>query len=346
MSSAKGVWVLVEKGEEEIEEFSLEILSEGRRFADQRGEELTAVTFEADTEETVDILAGYGADNVYFLDNPLLLGRPDELCGEALFQLVEKKEPAILLFGASLFGSDLASRLAARLKTGVVSDCVGLSLNAQGRLLQTKLTHGSKIATTMMTSVSAPQIASVRPGILQKRTASCKEETRVMKFRPELSENGVRMQSEGVVMADPERIGLDEADIIISGGRGMGSAQNFRLLKDLAGSLSGVVASSLGAVDEGLAPRQKLVGQTGATVAPKLYVACGISGSIYHVLGMQDSDTVIAINKDRHAPIFKYSDMGLVGDVVEIVPALTKVVRQALGDSGGRKNGQGDRGKI
>jgi electron transfer flavoprotein alpha subunit len=341
MSSAKGVWVLVEKDEEGmIEDCSLEIVSEGRRFADERGEQLSALTFTSNTQETVDILAGYGADEVYFFHSPLLADNHVELYEESLFQLVEEKKPAILLFGASLPGNDLASRLAARLRTGLVSDCVELSLNKEGLLVQTKLTHGSRIATTIISSGSRPQIATVKPGILQKRMPDGKTETRVTAFSPELSETTARMKPEGVVKADPEKIGLDEAEIIISGGRGIGSAENFGLLKELARSLSGAVGASLGAVDDEFAPRKNLVGQTGATVTPKLYVACGISGSIYHVLGMKDSDVIIAINKDRYAPIFKYSDMGLLGDVAEIMPALIERVRQALRDSGERENGQ------
>ena len=340
MSSAKGVWILVEKSEEGmIEDCSLEMVSEGRRFADELGQELSVLTFASNTEETVDILAGYGADEVYFFQSSLLSDNHVELCEESLFQLVEEKRPAILLFGASLFGNDLASRLAARLKTGIVSDCVELSLNEEGLLVQTKLTHGSRIATTIISPGSRPQIATVKPGILQKRMPEGKREAKVMAFSPELSERTARMKCEGVVKADPEKIGLDEAEIIISGGRGMGSAENFGLLKELARSLSGVVAASLGAVDDEFAPRKNLVGQTGATVTPKMYVACGISGAIYHVLGMKDSDVIIAVNKDRYAPIFKYSDMGLIGDVVEIIPALTNRVRQTLKDSGEREDG-------
>jgi len=341
MSSAKGVWVLVEKGDGgKIEDFSLEVLSEGRGFADALGEELSVLTFSSNTEETVDILAGYGADEAYFFHSPLIADHCVEFCEESLFQLAEEKTQAILLFGASLFGNDLASRLAARLETGLVSDCVGLSLNEEGLLVQTKLTHGSKIATTIISPVSRPQIATVKPGILQKRMSACKRETKVMTFSPELTGKTARLKSKGVVKADPEGIDLDEADIIVSGGRGMGSVENFALLKELGRSLSGVVAASLGAVDDEFASRKNLVGQTGATVTPRLYVACGISGSIYHVLGMKDSDVIIAINKDRYAPIFKYSDMGLIGDVVEIIPALTNRVRQALKDFCERKNGQ------
>jgi electron transfer flavoprotein alpha subunit len=347
MSSAKGVWVLVEKDEEGmIEDFSLEILSEGRRFANELGQELSVLMFSSHNEETVDILASYGTDNAYFFHSSLLADNHVELCEESLFQLVEEKKPVILLFGASLFGNDVASRLAAHLKTGLVSDCVGLSLNEEGLLVQTKLTYGSKIAVIIISPISRPQIATVKPGILQKRMPEGKRETKVMTFSPELTGKTARLKFKGVVKADPGKISLDEAEIIVSGGRGMGSKENFEILRELARNLSGVVAGSLGAVDDELVPRKNLVGQTGATVKPKLYVACGISGSIYHVLGMKDSDVIIAINKDRFAPIFKYSDMGLIGDVVEIVPALTNRVRQALKNSGEGKNGQWNKEKF
>jgi electron transfer flavoprotein alpha subunit len=165
-------------------------------------------------------------------------------------------------------------------------------------------------------------MATVSPGVFEKKRPNFSRKGKVITVTPQLGQIETRLKIKGIVKADPEKIGLDEAEIIISGGRGMGTADNFKLIKDLAMSLGGVMGASLGAVDDELAPRKNLIGQTGTTVSPKLYVACGISGSIYHVLGMKDSDAIIAINKDRSASIFKYSDMGIVGDVLEILPAI------------------------
>jgi len=317
------VLIFVEQESGEIAEVSLELISEGRRLGDALGKEVVAVTFGEHDSSVVEVLASYGADFVDFIASPLFSEHSIELYEEALFELMEEKKPGICLFGSTLLANDLAARLAARLKTGLVSDCIALSLNQDGRLLQTKLTHGGKIAATMTCPFSRPQMATVKPGVLEKRKPVSHRKAAVRNHSPDLGGRKPRFQTKGVWKADPEKIGLDEAEIIVSGGRGMGNPENFELLAGLASSLGGVVGASLGAVDEGLATRKNLVGQTGWTVKPKLYVACGISGSIYHVLGMKDSELIIAINKDRSAPIFKYSDMGVVGDAVEIISATT-----------------------
>ncbi|MCK4785805.1 MAG: electron transfer flavoprotein subunit alpha/FixB family protein [Desulfobacteraceae bacterium] len=325
-SSAEGIWIFVEQNSGEIADVSLEVLSKGRELADELGEQTDAAIFGDENAETAKILVGYGADNVHFINSPLLTEYCVELHEEVLFQLFHNKKPKIVLFGASLKGNDLACRLAARLNAGLVSDCIDLSLNEGGLLLQTKLTHGGRVASTIICPSARPQMATVCPGVFEKKKPDFNRSGKIISVNPQLSQVEPRLKVKGIVKADPEKIGLDEAEIIVSGGRGMGTVQNFELIKGLARSLGGVVGASLGAVDEELAPRKNLVGQTGMTVAPKLYVACGISGSIYHVLGMKDSDAIIAINKDRSAPIFKYSDMGIVGDTLEILPAIIEKV--------------------
>jgi electron transfer flavoprotein alpha subunit len=322
----EGIWIFVEQNEGEIEDFSLEALSKGREFADDLREDTSVFLFGDEDAVIGKFLFGCGADNVYFLSSPLLKEYCVELYEEALLQLFQDKKPKIVLFGASIRGNDLASRVSARLKTGLVSDCIDLSLNEEGLLLHTKLTHGGRIASTLICPSAMPQMTTVNPGVFEKKKPDFNRNGKVISVNPQLDKVKVRLKVEGIVKADPDKIGLDEAEIIISGGRGIGTAENFEFIKALARSLGGVTGASLGAVDEEIAPRKNLVGQTGMTVAPKLYVACGISGSIYHVLGMKDSNTIIAINKDRSAPIFKYSDMGIVGDTLEILPAIIEKV--------------------
>lgn len=324
MDSSKPVMVFVEWSKGEASEVSLELLNKGRGLAGELKSDFQAVMIGDNNQQAVSMMKGYGADRVCFVDHPLLSNEHSELYAESLSQLFDRQRPAVALFGATILGNDLAGRVAARLRTGLVIDCVDLSLNEQGLLLQTRLTHGGRISSTFICPHATPQIATVVPGVFDKKRPNLKKETQAEVFKPLLAEGDIRLQPKGRIKADPEAVTLDEAEIIVSGGRGMGSRENFELVRDLAGHLGGVTGASLGAVDAELVPRKCLVGQTGTTVTPDLYVACGISGSIYHVLGMKDSKAIVAINKDPGADIFKYSDMGLVGDAVEILRAINK----------------------
>ena len=324
MSQARAIWVFAEQCKEEIVDVSLEVLSKGREFADELSGEVNVVVIGENNERIVTLLSSYGADKVFFIDCSFLSGCSVEIYEDCLFRFFEEKPPGIILFGSTLFGNDLASRLMARMKTGLVSDCIDLSLSESGLLIQTKLTHGGKISNKIICSLSSPQIATVRPGAFAKKNSDPKPKIEVLTVNPQVAQRETRLKVKGTAKADPEKIGLDEAEVIVSAGRGIGSVENYKLIKELARSLNGAVGASLGAVDIGLVPGKNFIGQTGITVTPKLYVACGISGSIYHVLGMKDSNAIVAINKDRSAPIFKYSDIGLIGDAMDIVPALVK----------------------
>jgi electron transfer flavoprotein alpha subunit len=257
----------------------------------------------------------------------LLSGYHAELYTKALSKIIEEERPEIFLCGATPAGRDLAPRLAARLKAGLISDCIGLTLNEEGALLGTKLTHGGKISRAIVCDRSRPQLATIRPGTMPIAGRDAARQPEVAIVTPELSQSDCRSRIKGIVKADPAKISLDEADVIVSGGKGVGSRENFKILEETAQHLGGVVAGSLGAVDEGWLPRKRLVGQTGTTVAPRLYIACGISGSIYHVLGMRDAEFVMAINKDPNAPIFKVADMSIIGDVVEVLSAINARLR-------------------
>ena len=322
MSRGKGVWVLVEQSEGRLKDISFEVLSQGRQLADELGEQVNAVAVGSNSQELAETLASYGADKVYLLHSPLLLEYNAELYVEVLSKLFEDENPEVVLCGATLIGQDLAPRLAARLKTGLVSECISLALKQEGVLSGAKLTYGGRVNSTIVSPTSKPQMATVKPGVMTVARPNTAKKPEVTVITPELSQRKHRTSVKGVVKADPEKISLDEADIIVAGGRGVGSRENFQLLEEIARHLGGVVAGSLGAIDEDWLPRRKLVGQTGTIVAPKLYIACGISGSVYHVLGMRDSEFVIAINKDPSAPIFKVADMGIIGDVVEVISAI------------------------
>jgi len=282
-------------------------------------------------QKAIDKMAEYGVHRLYFLEHSLLSIQNAELYSRSLSLLFQEKVPVIVIFGATIFGNDLAGRVAALMKTGLVIDCTDLSLDEQGMLSMTRLTHGSRISSTYICPKASIQLTTITPGIFDKKPAKKKVETEIEVFKPDLDRDEARIRITGRIKADPDSITLDEADIIISGGRGMGNRENFQLVSELARKLGGVTGASLGAVDEEMAPRKCLVGQTGTTVLPDLYVACGISGSIYHVLGMKDSKAIVAINKDANADIFKYSDMGLVGDAVEIIKSINAKIGSSRG---------------
>ncbi|MFC1886065.1 electron transfer flavoprotein subunit alpha/FixB family protein [Thermodesulfobacteriota bacterium] len=322
MSSGQGVWIFIEQNNEDIEDVSFEIINKGHEIATEFGEETNAVIVGPQHSDTIKQLSGSGADKIYFIDHPELLDNSVESCAEALFELFEENRPRLVLFGASLFGNDLACRLASRSKAALITNCIQIALNEKKEPLYTKLTHGARVSGTFICPSSGLHLATVVSGVFEKKKPNFSKTADTVLVKPQLRSRKNRIKRIGMTKADPEKIGLDEADIIVSGGRGMDSTAQFEKLKALSKILGGAVGASLGAVDDGLAPRKSLVGQTGTTVTPKLYMACGISGSIYHVLGMKDSKAIVAINTDRHADIFKYSDMGIVGDAVEIIDAI------------------------
>jgi electron transfer flavoprotein alpha subunit len=346
LSESKSVWVLIEQKEGQIDTASLEALSCARQLADDLGGRVAAVVVGGDDHEMAGVLASYGTDEVLILDSPLLLEYSAEPWVEALSGLIKDEKPDIFLCGATLTARDLAPRVAARLGAGLVSECVSLTIIQEGRLSATKLTHGGRLSSTILFPASGTHMATVKPGIMTIARQDTARKADVRIITPELSSSEGRVRLKGVAKADPDKISLDEADVIVAGGKGMASRENLRSLEVMAGQLGGVVAGSLGAVDEGWLPRKKLVGQTGTTVAPKLYIACGISGSLYHVLGMRDSEFVIAVNKDRNAPIFKVADMSIIGDANEIIPTVIEKLSELAGKTGKNNVEAGNDGTV
>ena len=326
----RGVWVFVEQSDGKAHSVSWELLGVGRTLAQDLGVELSAFLLGSKVEALAEEAFGYGADKVYLIDDPILYHYRTATYLQGSISLIRKYKPEIVLMGATGLGRDLAGAVATELNTGLTADCTGLTIDKKMRLLeQTRPAFGGNIMATILTETARPQMASVRPHVMSRpefkpgRTGELIIEpftlpedeitTRVLEVVPLVTEGSVNIAA---------------ADVIVSGGRGMLNSENFKLLQGLTDLLGGVVGCSRSVVDAGWMSHERQVGQTGKTVKPKLYIACGISGAIQHLVGMQDSDHIIAINKDRTAPIFEVAHLGIVGDVFEIIPAVIEKLRQ------------------
>lgn len=326
----KGVWVFAEQRFGKLSETALELLGEGRKLADQLKTELSAVLLGKKVNGLAPELIYHGADRVYLIDRDELKDPLDEPYAKTLVNLVGKYKPEIILAGATTFGRSLIPKVAAMLKTGLTADCTGLKIDTANRhLLQTRPTFGGNIMATIICPNNRPQMATVRPRVMKKMA---RDQTRQGKIIQE-SFDDIKLHScvkfIELVADLTEKVKLEEAEIIVSGGRGLGKPDNFDLIRELAGVLGAAVGASRAAVDAGWISYSHQVGQTGKTVSPKIYIACGISGAIQHLAGMQTADIIIAINKDSAAPIFNIATFGIVGDLFEVVPELTKQLRES-----------------
>jgi len=329
-----GVWVFVEQADCVAASVSWELLGVGKSLATSLGEELSALVLGQNVEHLCKEAFAYGATKAYLVDDPVLEDYRTAPYLEAFCQLAEKYKPEIILTGATGLGRDLAGAVAARLRTGLTADCTGLDIDDKRQLLQTRPAFGGNIMATIFTEKHRPQMASVRPHVMPM---PCREDGatgEIVRETVELSEERIRTRVLEVVRDTAGAIDIGAAEYIVSGGRGMMSKENFALLEELAAELGGVVAGSRCAVDAGWITVDRQVGQTGKTVRPKVYIACGISGAIQHVVGMQDAETIIAINRDPEAPIFDTVTYGIVGDVVQVVPALIEEIRRVKAAKG------------
>lgn len=332
LSAYKDVWVFCEQKKGAIQSISFELLGEGRKLADKLGVKLCAVLLGHGLEDTAEKLGERGADKVYLVDNPALKDYQDDPYTAVLVSLVEEYKPEALLCGATVIGRSLISRVAIKTNAGLTADCTGLDVDAKERLLlQTRPAFGGNIMATIIAPNHRPQMATVRHKVMQEAPVQPGRAAEIVSkvYPPEAFTSRTKLLD--IVAEVTSTVNLSEADIIVAGGRGMGSKENFAQLEELAGVLGGAVGASRSAVDADWIPYSHQVGQTGKTVVPKLYFACGISGQIQHLIGMQSSKTIVAINKDPDAPIFKVATYGIVGDVNELVPALTKEFKKALG---------------
>ena len=323
----KGVWVFAEQREGELQKVSLELLGEGRRQADKLGVKLTALLLGDNVAHLADELAKHGADEVLVAEDKNLAHYTTDAYTKVICDLANERKPGILFVGATFIGRDLGPRVAARLNTGLTADCTSIDVEVEnGDLLATRPAFGGNLMATIACPDHRPQMATVRPGVLEKvntNGADCKIE----KVAVQLSDSDVRTKVLETVKTAKDIVDISEAKIIVAGGRGVGSKENFDLVKELAEALGGVVAGSRAAVEKGWVENAYQVGQTGKTVKPTIYVACGISGAIQHVAGMQDSEVIIAINKDETAPIMQVADYGIVGDLKKVIPELIAQVK-------------------
>lgn len=327
----KGVFVFVEQLDNSVSGVSLELIGKGKELAKDLNTTVTAVVLGSKTEAMCKEVICWGADKVITIDDKALEVYMTEPYTYAMNAIVEKYKPEAVLFGATAIGRDLAPRLSARVKTGLTADCTSLAVDLEGKkdLMMTRPAFGGNIMATIMCPDNRPQMATVRPGVMQKAAynASAKAEIEDAKIAIPAACKNVEILE--VVKNHAETDNIQDAKILVSGGRGMGSAEGFKELEQLAAVLGGTVSSSRAAVDAGWVAKDRQVGQTGKTVRPNLYVACGISGAIQHLAGMEESDFIVAINKDEYAPIFEVADLGIVGDAHKVVPALVEELKKA-----------------
>jgi electron transfer flavoprotein alpha subunit len=325
----RGVWIFVEHTEGKPATVSWELLGEGAKLAKTLGVELCSLVIGDHVEQLCQESFAYGASKVYLIDAPVFYHYRTETYFRAICYLVEKYKPEILLMGATGMGRDLAGAVATKLKTGLTADCTGLDIDEKGYLLQTRPAFGGNIMATILTEKTRPQMSTVRPHVmsLPKRDTSRKGE--IVRESMDIKEEDLATRVIEVIEdATGEQLDLAGAEIIVSGGRGMCGSENFAILQQLADELGGAVGCSRAAVEAGWMPPERQVGQTGKTVRPKIYIACGISGAIQHLVGMQSSDVIIAINQDKKAPIFEVATYGIVGDVFQVVPAMIDQIRE------------------
>jgi electron transfer flavoprotein alpha subunit len=328
LSSYKGVWTFAEQRQGKLASVALELLGEGRKLADERKTELSAVLFGASEREAKELI-GWGADKVYHVADPTLDHFNDEPYSQLLIKLVKQYKPEIVLAGATAIGRSFVPRVAGKLKTGLTADCTALEIDKDsGNLLQIRPAFGGNIMATILCPNYRPQIATVRPRVMKRGVYEPDRKGDIIKISADGTTSRTKVLE--VVQETSEcMINLQDAEIIVSGGRGIGDPKGFGMLRELAGLLGGTVGASRAAVDEGWIPYRHQVGQTGKTVCPKIYIACGISGAVQHLVGMQSSDVIIAINKNPEAPIFNVATYGIVGDVNEIIPMMIKKLKEA-----------------
>jgi len=330
ISQYKGVWVYAEQRHTEISPVVFELLNEGKKLAQQLNVPLSAVLIGDKIEHHAQDIIYHGADNVYVIDSPEFKEFLDEPYAETLAQLIREEKPEIVIMGATNIGRSFASRVAAKIETGLTADCTGLAIEPETRnLLQTRPAFGGNIMATIVTSRHRPQMATVRHKVFKKAEKDTTRTGKIIKKQVDTSKIKNRTKFLQFVADTTAKVNLAEADIIVSGGRGLGKPEGFKLIEELAELLGGAVGASRAAVDAGWIPYSHQVGQTGRTVAPKLYIACGISGQIQHLVGMGSSDIIVAINRDPEAPMMKIANFALEGDLYEIIPCIIKELKKS-----------------
>lgn len=338
----KGVYVFAQQVDNQLSSIAFELIGKGKDLAADLGTEVTAILVGSGVKDLADELAAYGADKVIVVDDPELKDYRTEPYTHAVASVIEKYKPEIVLVGATAIGRDLGPRVSARVKTGLTADCTVLEIGdfplnpipgkeqKHNQLLMTRPAFGGNTIATIACPDNRPQMATVRPGVMQKREKVEGAKAVVEEFNPGFTPDNKYVEILDIVKSVVDTVDIMDAKILVSGGRGVGSPENFKLLEELADAIGGTVSCSRAVVDSGWKPRDLQVGQTGKTVRPNVYFAIGISGAIQHVAGMEESDIIIAINKDETAPIFDVADYGIVGDLNKIVPMLTEQIKAVV----------------
>jgi len=338
----KGVFVFAQQVDNEINSIAYELIGKGKELAADLGTEVTAMLLGSDVKGLADKLAEYGADKVIVVDDPELKNYRTEPYAHALASIINEFKPEIVLVGATAIGRDLAPCVSARVQTGLTADCTVLEIGdfplvaipgkeqKHNQLLMTRPAFGGNTIATIACPDNRPQMATVRPGVMQKIAPIAGAKANIVEYNPGFTPNDKYVEILNIVKEVSDIVDIMDAKILVSGGRGVGSAENFKMLEDLAAVLGATVSCSRACVDAGWKPKELQVGQTGKTVRPNVYFAIGISGAIQHLAGMEESDIIIAINKDETAPIFDVADYGIVGDLNKIVPALTEKLKAEI----------------
>jgi electron transfer flavoprotein alpha subunit len=333
ISEYEGVWVFGEQNNGSTVSVVMELLGQGRKLADQLKVPLSVVLMAEDGQNAAETLITYGADIVYMVNDPKLKNFNDEIYADLFVQLIKEYKPEIVLIGGTIYGRSLAPRISSRLNTGLTADCTGLEIDMDKRLLlQTRPAFGGNIMASIVCPNHRPQMASVRPKVMKALEPDSSRVGNIIKPDVIILENAKTNVTE-IVSELNEKVNLLEADIIVSAGRGIKDKNNIKILEELAEVLGGAVGATRAVVDSGWITYNHQIGQTGKTVSPKIYFACGISGAIQHLAGMSSADIVIAINNNPDAPIFKIATYGIVGDIMEVVPALTKEFKRRFGSA-------------
>ncbi|MDF2512291.1 MAG: Electron transfer flavoprotein alpha subunit [Herbinix sp.] len=326
----KGVFVFVEQIDRSITGVSFELIGKAKELAQDLDTNVTAVLLGDSIKELAEELTVYGADRVIVIDDPALKEYTTEPYTHAMDQVIREFKPEVVLYGATSIGRDLAPRVSARVKTGLTADCTKLEVDAVTKNLRmTRPAFGGNLMATILCPEHRPQMATVRPGVMKKAKKNPEAKAELIEFAPVFEKNNKYVEVLEVIKKETNKIDIQDAKILVSGGRGVGSKENFELLQDLADAIKGTVSSSRASVDANWVEKDRQVGQTGKTVRPDVYFAIGISGAIQHLAGMQESDYIIAVNKDETAPIFDVADYGVVGDLNKILPLLTEQIKAA-----------------
>ncbi|MBN3364086.1 electron transfer flavoprotein subunit alpha/FixB family protein [Clostridium botulinum] len=329
LSDFKGVWIFAEQREGKLQKVALELIGKGKELSKKLGVELTAVLLGYNIDDIPRQLIEYGADKVLYVNNPLLKNYTTDGYTKVINDLIEERKPEILLVGATYIGRDLAPRISSRLGTGLTADCTGLDIDDDTRnLLMTRPAFGGNLMATIICDSNRPQMSTVRPGVFQKLEKDTNRDGSIENIKVNLKESDIKIKIKEIVKLAKEIEDISEAKILVSGGRGLGSPEGFKLLRELADLMGGAISGSRAVVDSGWIDKAYQVGQTGKTVRPNLYIACGISGAIQHLAGMQDSDYIIAINKDESAPIMQVADLSIVGDYKKILPSMIDEIKK------------------